>query len=220
MVRYAFFILLHRLWKERRSNIVSSRRPLATPDKLEAPVFGLASEWNIAKDGYATSVDIVPGMVSVGTDKGSVHIFTYGGGRQQLRPYLTIPPPPTSGMSVVTCKLSIAKEKASVFVGYRRSSSPSPTRGSTASVCCYDMPLPGPNLSPISAPSARHDLDGRHVPSSNLCDAVTTRDGVLFTVVSFTNIGVSKSPLHTLISLESTPGPTRWTIHLFDNPKS
>jgi len=44
------------------------------------------------------------------------------------------------------------------------------------------MPLPGPNAMPISAPSARHDLDGRHVASSNLCDAVTTRDGVLFTV--------------------------------------
>ena len=44
------------------------------------------------------------------------------------------------------------------------------------------MPLPGPNPSQISAPSARHDLDGRQVPSSGLCGAVSTSEGVIFTV--------------------------------------
>lgn len=161
-----------------------SRRPLTTPEKLEAPTFTLDSEWNVPKDGYATVVDIVPGIVAVGTDKGAVHIFTFGGGRHILRPYLTIPSPPTSGMSVATVKLSVGGDKASVFVGYRRSSTASSPRGSTAGVSCYDMPLPGPSPSPISAPSARHDLDGRHVPSPGLCDAVSSLDGVLFTVVS------------------------------------
>ena len=169
---------------------IFSRRPLSTPEKLEAPTFTLGSEWNVPKDGNATVVDILPGIVAVGSDKGSVHIFTYGGGRHSLRPYLTIPPPPTSGMSVATCKLSVGSDKASVFVGYRRSSSPSSPRGSTAGVCCYDMPLPGQNASSISAPSARHDLDGRHVPSSVLCDAVSSPDGVIFTVVSSASLSL------------------------------
>lgn len=164
--------------------LLFSRRPLATPEKLEAPTFNLDSEWNTHKDGYATVVDIVPGMVAVGTDKGSILIFTFGGGRHVLRPYLTIPPPPALGVAVATVKLSVGTEKASVFVGYRRSSMSSSPRGSTAGVSCYDMPLPGANASPITAPSARHDLDGRHVPSSGLCGAVTMPDGVLFTVVS------------------------------------
>lgn len=159
-----------------------SRRPLATPDKLEAHTFILGSEWNVVKDGTATVVDIVPGIVAVGTDKGSIHVFTYGGGRHVLRPYVTIPAPTTSGMAVAACKLSVGNEKASVFVGYRRSSMSTSPRSSTAGVSCFDMPLPGPNPSQISAPSARHDLDGRQVPSSGLCGAVSTPDGVMFTV--------------------------------------
>ena len=150
---------------------------------MEAPAFYLQSPWNETKDGNACAVDIVPGLVAVGTDKGAVRIFTYGGGRRVLRSYLNIPPPPSPGMSVVTCKLSVGEEKASVFVAYRRDSSASSPR-STAGVCCYEMPLPGPNPSQVSAPSARHDLDGRHVPSPSLCDAVATKDAVLFTVVS------------------------------------
>lgn len=144
---------------------------------------GLASEWNEAKEGNATVVDIVPGLVAVGTDKGSVHVFTYGENRHVLRPYLNIPPPPASGMTVASCKLSVGSDIGSVFVAYRRSSSSASPRGSTAGICCYDMPLPGPTAAPISAPSARHDLDGRHVPSSSICDAAATKDGVLFTVV-------------------------------------
>lgn len=163
-------------------SFVDSRRPLATPDKLEGPTFVLGSEWNVAKDGNAVVVDIVPGIVAVGTDKGSVHTFTYGGGRHVLRPYLSIPAPPTSGMVVTTCKLSVTEEKVSIFVGYRRTSITSSPRGANAGVCCYDMPLPGPNPSSISAPSARHDLDGRQVFSTALCDAAPSTDGVMLTV--------------------------------------
>ena len=164
------------------ATVAISRRPLATPDKLEAPTFTLGSEWNIAKDGSASVVDIVPGIVAVGTDKGGVQIFTYSGGRHVLRPYLAIPPPPSSGMAVSSCKLSIGSDKVSVFVGYKRSSTSSSPRNSTAGVSCFDMPLPGPNPSQIAAPSARHDLDGRQVPSSGLCGAVSTSEGVMFTV--------------------------------------
>ncbi len=160
-------------------------------------------------------------MVAIGTDKGSVLIFTYGDGRQILRPYLTIPPPPTSGMVVVTCKLALGKEKASVFVGYKRSSNSLSPRGSTAGISCYDMLLPGPNLSPISAPSARHDLDGRYVSSSNLCGAVSTKEGVLFTVVSTLNINLCHlAHRHSSPETNTCPGSTRWSLHLLHDTQS
>ena len=142
----------------------------------------LPSPWNEAKDGRARVVDIAPGIAAVGTDKGSVHVFAYGG--VKLRPYLTIPPPPSPGMSVATCKISLSKDKASIFVAYQRISNASSPR-SSAGVCCYDMPLPGPNSPALSAPSARHDLDGRSVPTASLCDAVGTKDAVHFTVVRY-----------------------------------
>ena len=126
-----------------------------------------------------TSVDIVPGIVAVGTNKGSLHIFTYGG-KNVLRSYLTIPSPPSNDMSVVMCKISVGKDKVSVFVAHHRqkrgsrSSRSAATPRSSAGVSCYDMPLPrGALPNPVSAPSARHDLDGRNVISASLCDTVT-----------------------------------------------
>jgi vacuolar protein sorting-associated protein 11 len=116
-------------------------------------------------------------------------VFTYGGGRHVLRPYLRIPPPPSSDMSVVKCKISVGAEKLSVFVAYRRgkasaSSGMASSPRSTAGVSCFDMPIPrGSNPTGLSAPSARHDLDGRIVLSSSLCDAVATNEEeTLFTV--------------------------------------
>jgi len=43
----------------------------------------------------------------------------------------------------------------------------------TAGICCYDVPLPNmaSPLTALSAPSARHDLDGRYVGSSSLVDS-------------------------------------------------
>jgi hypothetical protein len=187
---------------------------------MEAPTFVLASPWNQSKDGNASSVDIVPGIVAVGTDKGGVHVFTYGGGRHILRPYLTIPPPPSLGMSVVTCKISLSAEKAGVFVAYRRTSSASSPR-STAGVCCYDMPLPGPTPTQVSAPSARHDLDGRHVPFSSLCDAVFTKDEVLFTVVSDVADRQTVYPGGfgdiSLTDIHIIAGSSRRTLHLLEH---
>jgi hypothetical protein len=184
---------------------------------MEAPSFTLPSPWNQSKDGNACTVDIVPGIVAVGTDKGGVHVFTYGGGRHVLRPYLTIPPPPSPGMSVVTCKISVGSDKASVFVAYRRTSSASSPR-STAGVCCYEMPLPGPSPTQVSAPSARHDLDGRHVPSSSLCDAVATKDAVLFTVVS-SQKKLLRPPLAALIYYLFI-GSTGRSLHVLEYAKS
>ena len=168
-------------------SVANSRRPLSTPAKTDAPTFTLSSPWNPESYGNLSAVDIVTGIVAVGTDKGGVHVFTYGGGRHVLRPYLKIPPPPSNDMAVVRCKISISKEKASIFVAYRRRPSDgtaSTSPRSNAGVSCYDMPLPqGSTPAPVSAPSARHDLDGRNVSSSSLCDAVSTdKDGVLFTV--------------------------------------
>ena len=156
-----------------------SRRPLSTPENNEAPSFSLGSEWNEASHGKLAAVDVVPGIVAVGTDNGSLRIFTYGGGRHVLRPYLTIPSPPSNDMSIVMCKISVGKEKVSVFVAYHRqkraANDVSPSPRTTAGVSCYDMPLPqGAYPAPVSAPSARHDLDGRNVISSSLCDAVTS----------------------------------------------
>jgi vacuolar protein sorting-associated protein 11 len=136
-----------------------------------------------------TAVDITPGIVAVGTERGGIKIFTYGDGRNILRPYLRIPSPPSNDVSVVSCKISVGSEKVSVFVAYRRRQTTG-TAGavssprSTAGVSCFDMPVPrGTNPSPLSAPSARHDLDGRIVVSSSLCDAVVTdKDETLFTV--------------------------------------
>ena len=158
-----------------------SRRPLSVPEKNEAPTFFLESKWSVTNNGKMTAVDVVPGIVAVGTDKGSLHIFTYGG-RNVLRPYLTIPSPPSNDMSVVMCKISVGKDKVSIFVAHHRQkrgsrsskSSGSHTPRTSAGISCYDMPLPKGNFpTPISAPSARHDLDGRNVISASLCDAVT-----------------------------------------------
>eukprot|EP00537_Pseudo-nitzschia_pungens_P000355 CAMPEP_0172358684 /NCGR_PEP_ID=MMETSP1060-20121228/2976_1 /TAXON_ID=37318 /ORGANISM="Pseudo-nitzschia pungens, Strain cf. cingulata" /LENGTH=1206 /DNA_ID=CAMNT_0013080003 /DNA_START=173 /DNA_END=3793 /DNA_ORIENTATION=- len=160
---------------------LSCRRPLSTPENNEAPSFSLGSKWNVANNGKMTAVDVVPGIVAVGTDTGSLHVFTYGGGRHVLRPYLAIPAPPSNDMSIVMCKISVGAEKVSVFVAYQRRSKGdrrskadgSPTPRTSAGVSCYDMPVPRGNVpAAVTAPSARHDLDGRNVTSSSLCDAV------------------------------------------------
>jgi len=160
---------------------LSCRRPLSMPENSEAPSFTLGSKWNDASNGKMTAVDVAPGIVAVGTDIGSLHIFTYGGGRHVFRPYLTIPSPPSNDMSIVMCKISVGKEKVSVFVAYQRGKKATrgtkgdaaPTPRTSAGVSCYDMPVPkGNQPAAVTAPSARHDLDGRNVISSSLCDAV------------------------------------------------
>lgn len=120
-------------------------------------------------------------------------IFVYGTEAKQsnhLRLYLRIPPPPTDGVQVVSVQLAIGTDRASVFCAYRlaaasgaspsstivtAAAAPASASGPSAGVCCYEMPLPGRNPSAaLSAPSARHDLDGRYVSSQVLVDSAPT----------------------------------------------
>lgn len=180
---------------------------------MEALTFLLPSPWS-ESSGSACAVDIAPGIVAVGTDAGVVHVYTYGGGKRVLRSYLTIPPPPSPGLSVATCKISVGTEKANVFVAYRRAlNSPSPR--SNVGVCCYAMPLPGPTPTYLSAPSARHDLDGRYVPSASLCDAVTSDGDVLFTVVCTVDCSFHSQCFNIPHLLYLSAGSARWFIHVF-----
>jgi hypothetical protein len=170
----------------------SSARPATSPTMDGATCYSLDS-WNTSKDGIPSAVDVRPGIVAVGSDTGVVLVLTYGtttGTKAALQRYLKIPPPPGRGSSVVSVKISPSSQaadggdgKVSVFVAYRRSLDSSQSASSAAGICCYDMPTPGANPSAsLPAPSARHDLDGRHVPTPSLCDAVVTRDGLNFTV--------------------------------------
>ena len=156
---------------------------MSLPKSFDSSTYKLSSSWSVDKDGEPRAVDVTSGIVAVGTSKGCVHIFTYSDSHRKLQSYLKIPAPPTADISVISCKLSLSKKKVSVFVAYQRVSSASSPR-STAGLCCYDMPIPSLSSTSLSAPSARHDLDGRYVPSSSLCDAPAEAKGaVQFTVV-------------------------------------
>jgi vacuolar protein sorting-associated protein 11 len=88
---------------------------------------------------------------------------------------------------VVSVQLAIGTDRASVFCAYRlatasggwsssttttAAAAPASVSGPSAGVCCYEIPLPGRNPSAVlSAPSARHDLDGRYVSSQVLVDS-------------------------------------------------
>lgn len=166
---------------------LSCRLPLTSPRTTEGPKF--TQSWNSTKDGIPSAVDLVPGIMAIGTETGAVLVFVYRaiGNRStgKISLYLRIPPPPAPGMSVVSVKISLGQpdhneHKTSVFVAYRRSQESQSV--SAAGICCYDVPTPGPNSGTMSAPSARHDLDGRHVAASGLCDAMATAEGYYFTV--------------------------------------
>ena len=187
------------VWEDPHLHL-SCRLPLVSPRRTEATKYDFDS-WNSSKDGNPSAVDLTPGIVAIGTNTGAVLVCTYGSSsnassnnrgtgnsidsrKKNLNLYLRIPPPP-SPMSVVSVKISRGtpqhnEGRVSVFVAYRRSKDSQ--TGSAAGICCYDMPTPSPNSGAISAPSARHDLDGRHVASSGLCDSVSTEEGFFFTV--------------------------------------
>jgi len=175
------------VWEDPHLNL-SCRLPLTLPRfQADATKYDFDS-WNSSKDGNPSSVDLKPGMIAIGTDTGAVLICTYGSnsssksaGRKKnaFKVYLRIPPPPAP-MSAVSVKISQKDGRVSVFVAYRRSKDSQ--SGSSAGICCYDMPTPSSLSASISAPSARHDLDGRHVTVSGLCDAVSTDEGFFFTV--------------------------------------
>jgi hypothetical protein len=156
------------VWEDPHLDL-SCRRPLTVPKSTnEMKVFTLQS-WN-SNDGKCLVVDIVPGIVAVGTDTGAVLVFLYRDSQTTLRSYLRVPPPPMEGVEVVSVNLALGSERASIFVAYRIRATASAQMSSSAGVCCYEMPLPS-GASTLSAPSARHDLDGRYVGSSSLVDA-------------------------------------------------
>jgi hypothetical protein len=178
------------VWEDPHLHL-SCRQPVEdTTTTSDAIVYQIQQgKWNGANDGDACVLDIVPGMVAVGTHTGVVLVYAYSTAartKQQriLRPYLRIPSPPVTGMQVVSVQLSLTTDKANVFVAYNRAtSSPSASSASlnttTAGICCYDLPLPSSQQSSqtLSAPSARHDLDGRYVGASSLVDAYPRRQG-------------------------------------------
>jgi hypothetical protein len=164
-------------------------------------------------DGDARVVAIAPGLVAVGTSTGVVLVYAYNSqspnsssnsNNNSLRQYLRIPPPPTEGHVVVTVHLSTtgaatastagnataSSHKAHVFVTYDRPASgraDEETAGmATAGLCCYEFPLPLTSTSSatLSAPSARHDLDGRHVGAATLVDRGTTAAAATFVTVA------------------------------------
>ena len=100
--------------------VIKSRRPLSTSKNTKAPFFSLGSEWNETSSGTISAVDIVPGIVAIGTDSGGLHVFSYDDKRCVLRPYLSVPPPPSNDMSITMCKISAGKKKVSIFVAYHR----------------------------------------------------------------------------------------------------
>ena len=179
------------IWEDPHLHL-SCRLPLTSPGQTPEATRYLLESWNFSRDGHPSAVDVVPGIVTVGCDTGAVLVFIYGSNTsrnpasRKIKLYLRIPPPPATGMIVTSVKISYGSQseqserRVSVFVAYRRSQDSQ--NASAAGICCYDMPTPGPNSSSLSAPSARHDLDGRHVPASGLCDAVPTADGFHFTV--------------------------------------
>lgn len=207
------------VWEDPHLHLVY-RRPLSTNAATIAPpsdsiIFTAAAssgfpQQQLWAEGEYTVVDILPGLVAIGTSTGAVLVYVYtynnNGVRKSLRPYLRIPSPPGSGMEVVSIKLSQDQRKASAFVSYNRSSlqggsnigltssnTSSGMNQSTVGICCYEIPLSNAHTHNIlSAPSARHDLDGRYVGSSNLVDSYSKpssyddsyNDGLRLTVVS------------------------------------
>lgn len=148
-------------------------------------MFSLTTPWNTAMDGEGSVVDIVPGLVAIGTSAGTVLIYHFAHARQGLRLYLKIPPPSSSTATscrVTSVKLYLGVDKANVFVAYQGDGNAATV---TTGLCCYDMPAPIRGfVGTLSAPLARHDLDGRHVASSNLLDAYPSSSaGLQLTVV-------------------------------------
>ncbi|GKY93272.1 hypothetical protein MPSEU_000294700 [Mayamaea pseudoterrestris] len=171
---------------------------LTMEDVATIKFWRLLHSWSVS-DGNCTTVDIVPGMVAIGTDSGVVLVFSYNTQNHShsqavalrnntLRPYLRIPAPPSAeGLQVVSVKLALVdqQQRASVFCAYRPKDvgtlASNNNMTSAVGLCSYDMALPAGN-STLSAPSARHDLDGRPVNAASLIDATWVQGQVTITV--------------------------------------
>jgi hypothetical protein len=171
------------LWEDPHLHL-SCRLPVKTPQPPTEPkVYSLQKEWN-DMDGDCLSVDVIPSLLAVGTTSGAVIVYAIKSTGRLIRSYLRIPAPPAGDSAAVAVKLyAEGEQKASVFVAYRRNTDASSQASS--GVCCYEFPFPNPSSSAmLSAPSARHDLDGRSVGSARHTDSIISASGLQFMVVS------------------------------------
>ena len=196
--------------------VLSCQRPLATSGLTQPPKVWQAALQFPATDGTPTVVAAHgAAWVAVGTNAGAVWIWTYNNRTvsSPLRKYLRIPPPPTEGHQVQTIHLTTtSNNKAQVFVTYHRPTIGDTDNGVAAGLCCYEFPLPaaGSNAT-LTAPSARHDLDGRTVPSARWVDghngAVTiARPDGLYTYAATERLAVAPIDGHK-IALAVVPAP-------------
>jgi hypothetical protein len=207
------------VWEDPHLHL-SCRRPLTSPKvPPDAKLYSLQTPWN-SNDGECQAVDIIAQLLlAVGTSTGYVIVFAYDPTRRVLRTYLRIPPPPAGGETeAVAVKLSSDADKACVFVAYRRKAAEATS--ASAGICCYEMPLPTLSVGAITAPLARHDLDGRSVGGASLLDSFYTSTGLQLTVVSCPWKSFSRN---TKMAGVSTPcvtsflGSPRRSLFLFKN---
>jgi hypothetical protein len=230
-----------------------------TPNTTQSSTYQQQNQlWNTESGQYRV-VDIIPGIVAIGTSAGTVLVYVYTSTdtkpsnnnnssttttRKYLRPYLRIPSPPgTNGtIEVISIKLTqVNDRKVNAFVSYNRKSSTASTSNlniilssttpggtttannnnqSTVGICCYEIPLSSTTTTAtataytqtanvtnmLSGPSARHDLDGRYVTSSNLVDTSSTT-----TIITPTNRDVSNNDT-TSTSLSTTTDKIRLIV--------
>eukprot|EP00977_Amphora_coffeiformis_P002374 scaffold448_cov156-Amphora_coffeaeformis.AAC.3 len=163
------------IWEDPHLHL-SCRQPLAKPTETK-PSKVWSTHLNTGTDGDPVVLAMQAGLAAVGTNQGAVLVWTFRPHQPAvaMRKYLRIPPPPTEGHRVVSVHLSCTETKAYVFVTYDRPHASTVSDNdqdgmATAGLCCYEFPMPS-GSSTLSAPSARHDLDGRHVVSARLVDA-------------------------------------------------
>jgi hypothetical protein len=179
---------------------LSSQQQPSTATTAVSPQLSWKPDMNY---GNATVVDMIVTstttskdccFVAVGTDTGVVLWFKYdcstisadnNNSSSKLTLVMTIAAPRHStSIRVTSVKWSSPQ---ALFVGYSSSaaksttttSPKSPTKtttsGASSGICCFELPLLTDTHNKLpTAPSARHDLDGRHVHSQVLCDVVQT----------------------------------------------
>jgi hypothetical protein len=134
---------------------LSCRLPLTTttssstaPSQQQISTIRLASPWNVTHYGNATTMDMQPNLLAIGTDTGHVLLMDYNNVRQ-ITLNLVISPPHHSNMGVMSVQLH--PDDHAVFCSYRKG------------ICCFEISSSSSSSEqqPPKAVTARHDLDGR-----------------------------------------------------------